>query len=62
MTIIIDDGRPNTASVDDVGVLLVGLDGFTIQDLADQFPGIQIGIHVKDGDKWVPVKLEDLKR
>ena len=62
MAIIIDNGRPNTASVTDDGLLMVGLDGFTIQDLADQFPGIQIGIHVKDGDKWVSVKLEDLKR
>ena len=51
----------NVAQVDECGVLLVGIDGFTLQDLADRYPGIQIGLHVKDGDKWVPVTIRDIK-
>jgi len=43
-------------------VLLVGLDGFTIQDLAKLYPDCRIALHVKDGDKWVPVKLEDISK
>ena len=43
-------------------LLLVGLDGFTIKDLAERFPGERIAIHVQDesGD-WVPVKLAEFK-
>ena len=43
-------------------LLLVGLDGFTIKDLAERFPGVGIAIHVQDesGD-WVPVKLAEFK-
>ncbi len=48
--------------VDDINVLLVGLDGFTIEDLAQRYPGLQIGLHVKDGDQWVPVTMDDIKR
>ena len=49
---VIDSGECN--------LLMVGLNGITIKDLAMQLPGINIGIHVKDGDKWVPVRLSDL--
>lgn len=59
----IKDSTPkNVAKVDDCGVLMVGLDGFTIKDLADNYQGfeINVGLHVKDGDNWVPIKLEDL--
>ena len=45
----------NIAQVSHDGLLLVGLDGFTLEDIAKLYPGINIGIHVKDGDKWVPV-------
>lgn len=43
------------ANDENCNLLLVGLDGFTLEDLAERYPSINIGIHVKDGDKWVPV-------
>jgi hypothetical protein len=58
------DGNENEnyAKVDPCGMLLVGLDGFTIDDLARLYPGIQIGVHVKDGDRWVPVARDTVKK
>jgi len=63
MVTIRDPGHKNTVKVDDCGVLMVGLDGFTIKDLADHYQGFElmVGLHVKDGDNWVPIKLEDLQ-
>jgi len=48
------------AKVEDCGVLLVGLEGFTIEDLARLYPDVRIGLHVKDGDKWIPVEISSL--
>ena len=60
--ILSDSNKSNTAKVVDPGVLLVGLDGFTLEDLANRYPGVQIGIHVQDSDgSWVPVTMEQLK-
>ena len=52
----------NVAKVDAEGVLMVGLDGFTLEDLSKLYPGVNIGLHVLDGDKWVPVTIEDIKK
>lgn len=60
---IIKDGTANApyAKVNEDGLLMVALDGFTLDDLVRLYPGIG-ALHVKDGDKWVPVQLDDLKK
>ena len=64
MSIIISDPKSShVATVDDsFHLLIVGLSGFTIQDLADRFPDAGVALHVKDGDKWVPVTIDDIKQ
>jgi len=50
----------HAAKVDNEGVLHIGLDGFTIEDLARYFPNVKVGLHVKDDGKWIPVTIEQL--
>jgi hypothetical protein len=61
MAVVIHGNTDNVAKVDDCGILMVGLDGFTLEDLVCRYSEINLGIHVKDGDEWVPVKIGDLK-
>tara|TARA_R110000803_G_scaffold210685_3_gene283200 strand:- start:2448 stop:2660 length:213 start_codon:yes stop_codon:yes gene_type:complete len=58
---ILDGQNGNIASVIDDGLLLVGLDGFTLKDLAANYPGVGIALHVLDGDKWVPVTIDEIE-
>lgn len=62
MDIVDSSKSANYAKVDNNGILMVGLDGFTIEDLAKHYPGVSVAIHVKDGDDWVPVRMEEVKR
>ena len=50
----------HVVEVTDCNLLMVGLDGFTIEDLAANYPNVQVGIHVKDGDEWIPVTIDQL--
>ena len=62
MSIILSGGQnKNVAKVCDNGLLMVALDGFTLEDLANTYPGLGIALHVLDGDKWVPVTIEGIK-
>ena len=58
----IDNGTATVAQVVDPGILLVGLDGFTITELATIYPSLDIGLHVMKNGKWVPVTMDDIDR
>ena len=61
MAVINSSNNSHVAQVSKEGFLLVGLDGFTLEDLANLYPDLRIALHVKDGDKWVPIELDQIK-
>ena len=59
---ILDCKNTNVSQVVDDGLLMVGLHGFTLEDLAILYPGLGIALHVLDGDKWVPITIDEINK